>query len=90
MTLDAMDRHALARFMGIKEKPEPDLNCAALQVASGSEMQEAGRKAEELEASQERAEHSQAVLLLSYRGLCPARCPQHLLGFLPEEFDYSF
>lgn len=48
-------------------------------------MQEAGRKTEELEASQEQAGNSQAVLLLSYHGFCPARCPQHLLGFLPGE-----
>lgn len=76
--------------MGMKGKPEPVLNCAELQVVRDSEMQEAGRKAEELEARQEQAGNSQAVLLLSYHGLCPARCPQHLFGFLPAEFDYSF
>lgn len=85
MNLDAIDRHELAHFMSMKGKPEPALNCTELQVVRDLEMQEAGRKTEELEASQEQAGNSQAVLLLSYHGLCPARCPQHLLDFLPGE-----
>ena len=65
----------------MKGKPEPDLNCAVLQVVKGKETQEAGRKTEELEASQEQAGNSQTALLLSYHGLCPARCPSISLVF---------
>lgn len=88
--LDAIDRHEPAHFMGVKRKPELYLQYPVLQVVKGTEMQEAGRKTEELEASQAQTGNNQAVLLLSYHGLCAAKCPQLLLGFLPEESDYSF
>lgn len=88
MNLDAIDRQELAHFMAMKGKPEPteagpDCRCQRLRdVGSRKEGRGIGAQPG---ASREQP----GCVLLSYHWLCPARCPQHLLGFLPEESDYS-